>query len=220
MAGFSLAAAAGYARLAARAYDPARWDFRLDSCEGLVNIPPGAGVVEIAFNGTGNWLDVWRDACWWPRLIPALGCRVHAGMWHEVETAWPWLQRHVFGRAVRDGLGLVFVGHSKGGGAASPAALRAVYEGLPVAGLVTLGAPRVMDRAAARILVDAGVQQLHLWHRGDPVPTMPWLVGGLANILVPPARPTRIGRRRGLRPSASHDIRGAYLATLENHPPA
>lgn len=101
---------------------------------------------------------------------------------------------------------LTLTGHSMGGAIAILAAAYLRAGGVPVAGVVTFGAPRAGGALVQHLLSAVPVRQFR--HAGDPVPDVPCLPGVLEHVVAL----TEIGAA-SLDPLADHAIAG-YVAAL------
>ena len=180
------------ATLCAAAYAP-QWDF----ASGDVHARRAGNVV--AFRGTdpdcvADWLRDLEAVPWLNRHIG--WC--HAGFLDGALLALPWLR----------GLPhpLVLTGHSLGGALAVLSAALLVATGVPVAAMVTFGAPRAGGDGVRDVLHDVPVRQYR--HGHDVVPEVPWL----PDVLMHVAPLTEIGSSTG-DPIADHAI-ARYIAAL------
>ena len=153
----------------------------------------------VAFPGTdpgcvADWLrdldavPVWRDGVGY----------CHRGFLDGALLVLPWLR----------GLppGLTLTGHSMGGAIAILAAALLRAADVPVAGVVTFGAPRAGGAVVKHLLADIPVRQFR--HAGDPVPDVPCLPGVLEHVR--PLTEISVG---SLDPLADHAV-GGYVAAL------
>ena len=101
---------------------------------------------------------------------------------------------------------LTLAGHSMGGAIAILAAALLRAADVPVAGVVTFGAPRAGGAVVKHLLADIPVRQFR--HAGDPVPEVPCLPGVLEHVVAL----TEIGVA-SLDPLADHAV-GGYVAAL------
>ena len=153
----------------------------------------------VAFPGTdpecvADWLrdldavPVWRDGVGY----------CHRGFLDGALLVLPWL------RGLQPGLTLT--GHSMGGAIAILAAALLRTGGVPVAGVVTFGAPRAGGAVCQHLLRDVPVRQFR--HAGDPVPDVPCLPGVLEHVVAL----TEVGTGTG-DPLTDHAV-GGYVAAL------
>jgi len=129
-------------------------------------------VVVLAFRGSttfDDWVTDLKFAQIGSRKTGLKG-RVHRGFWKALESGWSDILVDLR-RLMTDDRQLWITGHSLGGGLAQLAALLAVRDGLPVAGVYTYGAPRVGDDRLARELDGVLPNTLYrIVNPGDPVP--------------------------------------------------
>lgn len=138
----------------------------------------GADHGVLAFRGTEALTpgDSWRKLAsvardWWidarvQRVPGAHGGHVHGGFQHALDAIWPQLQ------GVLDQAPLWWCcGHSLGGALAALAAARLQDAGVPLAGAISFGQPRVGDAASAARL--AQLPLLRVVNACDVVPELP-----------------------------------------------
>jgi hypothetical protein len=159
-----------------------------------------------AFRGTQfNYSDIFRDLRgypWWSSMLQAW---CHRGFLIGARNAYD-LMRGIGKDVARR---TILTGHSKGGAEATLVGAMMVADGVPPVALTTFGSPRT-GFASLRQWYEVGspVTIDRYVHRGDPVTTVPWLLGRYKHI----GMGTRIGQPD---PEATHNHRIArYLAAL------
>jgi triacylglycerol lipase len=102
----------------------------------------------LAFRGSTTTQDWLTDFKFMQMKTKKTGLpgRVHRGFHRMLGERWETLSSEL-SRAAADGLSVWIAGHSLGGGLAQLAAMRAVEDGIPVAGVYAFAAPKVGDPA-------------------------------------------------------------------------
>lgn len=162
-----------------RAYDAATVDSVVTGAQALVNVTE-AGIV-VAFRGSSQIKDWLVNAqfdleplCW---LNSNAVAEVHHGFLKQFESVDVDVVRQVRGLvALHPGAKLYITGHSLGGALAMLAALEFKRQHLDPDGVFTFGAPRVGNKAFARIYNTALKDiTFNFVNEGDPVPLVPTL---------------------------------------------
>lgn len=141
-------------------------DQRLPSTQVWIGRGP---LTVVAFRGTDDAPD-WVTDAWAAKKCPAWlpGVQVHRGFLHALEAVDEQVDAVV-------GFDPVWVcGHSLGGALATLYAARRVAMGLTVAGVVTIGQPRVASADFTRLYQSRlGSRHIRVQNLGDPVPRVP-----------------------------------------------
>lgn len=183
----------------------------------------------LAFRGTKSVEDIITDVRVSRENIA--GGSVHMGFYASVDTIFKDIFSCV---AINDGKPLIVTGHSLGGAQAAIAAWRLKMLGIKIHSVYTFGKPRAGSRSWANAYNQGNEFPSYRVTNGtDPVPWMPWLMGGYyhegVEIFLPPDRlgplfveaPSLIWKAS--QDSAElyrlwRDIQRGTLANIEHHP--
>jgi hypothetical protein len=140
----------------------------------FVEVDEARGRQWVAVRGTANLRNVEEDAEYAKVAARELGVPVHRGFAADARAVW------FFARPLlRPGLETRLTGHSLGGALALLLAMRLRVDGVPVAGVVTFGQPKVTTEAGVERFRDLPL--LRVVNHDDPVPLLPWETpGGVA----------------------------------------